>query len=194
MPSTPNCRAVEPSSRQLSRHLTIEQLSRQAVEALNHQAAELVSRQLGGPTHQQILHKISTYVTAHRTTHHAAHGMRDRQGLPALCGLAAEENFQGKTGQRGSAANFLPAQRQHKKKAATRIACVAGVCLKNLRGKPDSAEALPIFCRPKNASIKKRPLVPMVLGGRATTLGTRTRTPRQVMHWEAPWTPPTVQP
>ncbi len=36
-----------------------------------------------------------------------------------LFGLAAEENFQGKTGQRGSAANFLPAQeRQHKKKAA----------------------------------------------------------------------------
>jgi hypothetical protein len=31
----------------------------------------------------------------------------------------AEENFQGKTGQRGSAANFLPAQeRQHKKEAA----------------------------------------------------------------------------
>ncbi len=41
--------------------------------------------------------------------------MRDRQGLPALFGLAGEENFQGKT----SAANFLPAQeRQHKKKAA----------------------------------------------------------------------------
>jgi hypothetical protein len=45
--------------------------------------------------------------------------MRDHQGLPALFSLAAEENFQGKTGQRGSAANFYPAQkRQHKKKAA----------------------------------------------------------------------------
>ncbi len=38
--------------------------------------------------------------------------------LPALLGLAAEENSQGKTGQCGSAANFLPAQeRQHKKEA-----------------------------------------------------------------------------
>jgi hypothetical protein len=38
--------------------------------------------------------------------------------LPALLGLAAEENSQGNTGQCGSAANFLPAQeRQHKKEA-----------------------------------------------------------------------------
>jgi hypothetical protein len=38
--------------------------------------------------------------------------------LPALLGLAAEENSQGKTGQCGSAANFLPAQKlQHKKEA-----------------------------------------------------------------------------
>jgi hypothetical protein len=38
--------------------------------------------------------------------------------LPALLGLVAEENSQGKTGQCGSAANFLPAQeRQHKKEA-----------------------------------------------------------------------------
>ncbi len=37
--------------------------------------------------------------------------------LPALLGLAAEENSQGKTGQCRSAANFLPAQeRQHKKR------------------------------------------------------------------------------
>ena len=35
-----------------------------------------------------------------------------------MLGLAAEENSQGKTGQCGSAANFLPAQeRQHKKEA-----------------------------------------------------------------------------
>jgi hypothetical protein len=55
----------------------------------------------------------AAYVAAHGATLHAAH--RDCQGLPELFGLAAEENFQGKTGQRGSAANFLPAQeRQHK--------------------------------------------------------------------------------
>ncbi len=113
-----SCRTVEQSSRQLSRRLTVKQWSRQAVEALNHQAAELVSRQLGGPTHQRILRKISAYVAAHGTTHHAAHGTRDCQGLPALFGLAAEEIFQGKTGQRGSATNFSLAQRQHKKKAA----------------------------------------------------------------------------
>jgi hypothetical protein len=114
-----NYRAVEPSSRQLSRCRTVKQLSHQAVEALNRQTAELVSRQLGGPTHQRILHKISAYVAAHGTTPHAAHGKCDRQGLLVLFGLAAEENFQGKTGQRGSAANFSPAQeRQHKKKAA----------------------------------------------------------------------------
>ncbi len=89
------------------------------MEALNRQAAELVSSQLGGPTHQGILHKISAYVAAHGTTHHAAHGTRDCQGLPALFGLAAEEIFQGETGQRRSAAIFLPAQEcQHKKKAA----------------------------------------------------------------------------
>jgi hypothetical protein len=106
-----NCQAVEPSSHQLLRCLTVKQLSRQAVKALNRQAAELVSHQLGGPTHQQILRKISAYVAAHRTTHHAAHGTHDRQGLPALFGLAAEEKFHGKTGQRGSAANFSPAQK-----------------------------------------------------------------------------------
>jgi hypothetical protein len=67
---------------------------------------------------------MSTYVAAHRTTHHAAHGMHDRQGLPALFGLAAEENFQGKTGQRGSAANFLPSkERQYKQEAV----CAHGV-------------------------------------------------------------------
>ena len=35
----------------------------------------------------------------------------------------------------------------------------------NFRGKPDRAEALPIFCSPKNASTKKRLLVPMAFGG-----------------------------
>jgi hypothetical protein len=40
-------------------------------------------------------------------------------GGGVIISLAAEENFQGKTRLRGSAANFLPAQeRQHKKKAA----------------------------------------------------------------------------
>jgi hypothetical protein len=61
--------------------------------------------------------KKAAYVAAHGTTHHAAH--RDRQGLPVLFGSTAEKNFQGKTGQRRSAAKFLPAQgRQHKKEAA----------------------------------------------------------------------------
>jgi hypothetical protein len=43
-------------------------------------------------------------------------------------------------------------------------------CVTNLRGKPDRAEALPIFCWPKNASTEKRLLVPMASGGKATTL------------------------
>jgi hypothetical protein len=61
--------------------------------------------------------KKAAYVAAHGTTHHAAH--RDRQGLPALFGSTVEKNFQGKTGQRGSAAKILPAQGcQHKKEAA----------------------------------------------------------------------------
>jgi hypothetical protein len=50
---------------------------------------------------------------------HAAHGGGDRQVLPALFGSTAEETFQGKSGQRRSAANFSPAQiRQHKQEAA----------------------------------------------------------------------------
>ncbi len=61
--------------------------------------------------------KKAAYVAAHGATNQAAH--QDRQGLPALFGVAAEENFQGKTGHCGSAANFLPAQEcQHKKEAA----------------------------------------------------------------------------
>jgi hypothetical protein len=64
----------------------------------------------------------ATHHAAHGATHHAAHGRGDRQGLPALpalFGSTAEKIFQGKTGQRGSAANFLPAQEcQHKKEAA----------------------------------------------------------------------------
>jgi hypothetical protein len=50
---------------------------------------------------------------------HAVHGGGDRQVLSALFGYTAEETFKGKTGQRGSAANFLQAQiRQHKQEAA----------------------------------------------------------------------------
>jgi hypothetical protein len=52
--------------------------------------------------------KKAAYVAAHGTTHHAAH--RDRQWLPELFGSTAEKNFQGKTGQRRSAAKFSPAQ------------------------------------------------------------------------------------
>ncbi len=71
--------------------------------------------------------KKAAYVAAHGTTHHAAH--RDRQGLPALFGSTAEKNFQGKTGQRGSAAKFLPAQgRQHKKEAAIAHGVRGGRC------------------------------------------------------------------
>jgi hypothetical protein len=69
--------------------------------------------------------KKAAYVAAHGTTHHAAH--RDRQGLPALFGSTVEKNFQGKTGQRGSAANFLPAQEcQHKKRLLSPMASVGG--------------------------------------------------------------------
>ncbi len=35
----------------------------------------------------------------------------------------------------------------------------------NFRGKPDRVKALPNFCWPKNASTKKRLLVPMAFGG-----------------------------
>jgi hypothetical protein len=74
------------------------------------------------------------------------------------------------------------------------IACVAGVYLTNLRGKPDRAEALPIFCQPKKRQYKKEAVSAHGVGGQSNTLGTWTRTPRQVMHWNAPWTPPTMQP
>ncbi len=40
-------------------------------------------------------------------------------------------------------------------------------CLKNLRGKPDSAEALPIFFRPKNASIIKEAVSAHGVGGQS---------------------------
>jgi hypothetical protein len=72
----------------------------------------------------------ATHHAAHGATHHAAHGKSDRQGLPALpalFGSTAEKNFQGKTGQHGSAANFLPAQeRQHKKRLLLPMASVGG--------------------------------------------------------------------
>jgi hypothetical protein len=132
-----------------------------------------VSCQLGGLTHQQILHKISAYRAAQGATHHAAHGTRDRQGLSALFGLAKGENFQRKTGQRRSAANFLPAQeRQHKTEAAIAHGVSGGrrdhqglpvllALFDKSQGKPDRAEALPIFfCRPKNASIKRGRMCP----------------------------------
>jgi hypothetical protein len=60
---------------------------------------------------------------------HAAHGGGDRQVLPVLFGSTAEEIFQGKTRQRGSAANFLPAQEcQHKKEAAIAHGVRGGKC------------------------------------------------------------------
>ncbi len=74
---------------------------------------------------------------------HAAHRGGDRQVLPALFGSTAEENFQGKTRQRGSAANFLPAhERQHKQEAAI----THGVCW----GRRDHQELpLPVIFRGK---------------------------------------------
>ncbi len=68
-------------------------------------------------------------------THGVRGGRRDHQESPLpvisrgkgsiLFGSTAEENFQGKTGQRRSAANFLPAQEcQHKEEAAI----THGVC------------------------------------------------------------------
>jgi hypothetical protein len=66
----------------------------------------------------------AAYVAAHGTTHHAAH--RDRQGLPALFGSTAEKKFQGKTGQRGSAAKFSPADASTKKRLLSPMASVGG--------------------------------------------------------------------
>jgi hypothetical protein len=72
----------------------------------------------------------ATHHAAHGATHHAAHGRGECQGLPALpalFGSTAEKNFQGKTGQRGSAANFFPAQeRQHNKRLLSPMASVGG--------------------------------------------------------------------
>jgi hypothetical protein len=122
----------------------------------------------------------ATHHAAHRATHHAAHKRGDRQGLPALpalFGSTAEKIFQGKT---------LPIfcrlkNASTKKRLLSPMASVGGPipivkgcrrCLvlprrKIFRGKPDSAEALPIFCRPKNASTKKGLLSPMAsVGGR----------------------------
>ncbi len=147
---------------------------------------------------------MSAYVAAQGATHHTAHGTRVCQGLSALFGLAAGENFQGKIGQRGSAAKFSPAQeRQHKKEAAIAHGVRGGrrdhqgspvlpTLFDKSQGKTGQGGSAADFCQPMNASLKKRPFVPMVSGGRATTLGTWMRTPRQVMHWEALWTPPTV--
>jgi hypothetical protein len=62
----------------------------------------------------------ATHHAAHEAAHHAAHGRGDRQGLPALrrCLVLPRRKFS-RGRQRGSAANFLPAQeRQHKKEAA----------------------------------------------------------------------------
>jgi hypothetical protein len=135
--------------------------------------------------------KKAAYVAAHGTTHHAAH--HDRQGLPALFGSTAEKNFQGKTGKRGSAAKFSPAQgRQHKKEAAIAHGVRGGrhdhqgppgltALFDKFQGKTgQGGYAADFFGWHKNASTKKRLLVPMALRGRATTLGTRTRTPREV--------------
>ncbi len=108
--------AIEPSTVALSNCRAVEPPSCRGIEPPSCRAGEPSTGWSDPPANiAQDKHLRSRP----RDYHHAAHGMRDRQGLPALFGLAAEENFQGKTGQCGSAANFLPAQeRQHKKKAA----------------------------------------------------------------------------
>jgi hypothetical protein len=77
--------------------------------------------------------KKATYVAAHGATHHAAHE-------------ATHHAAHGRGDHQG-----LPALRR----------CLVLPRRKFCRGKPDSAEALPIFCRPKNAITKKRLLSPM---------------------------------
>jgi hypothetical protein len=79
----------------------------------------------------------ATYVAAHGATHHAAHE-------------ATHHLAHGRGDRQG-----LPALRH----------CLVLPRRKISRGKPDSAEALPIFCRPKNASTKKRLLLPMASVG-----------------------------
>jgi hypothetical protein len=80
------------------------------------------------------------------------------------------DNFQGRTSQRGSAANFfLVLERQFKKEATfahgirgpSRSHHLLGASLptsKDFQEKPASAEALPFFSWPRNTSTKKRPL------------------------------------
>jgi hypothetical protein len=70
----------------------------------------------------------AAYVADHGATHHAAHE-------------ATHHAAHGRGDRQG-----LPALRR----------CLVLPRRKISRGKPDSAEALPIFCRPKNASTKKR--------------------------------------
>jgi hypothetical protein len=86
--------------------------------------------------------------------------------------LPTSKDFQGKTGQRGSAVNyFLVQEPQYKKEAAIAHGVhgpghsdhLLGASLptsKDFQGKTDSVEALPFFCfyQPRNASTKKRPI------------------------------------
>ncbi len=81
--------------------------------------------------------KKAAYVATHGATHHAAHG-------------TTHHAAHGRGDRQG-----LPALRH----------CLVLPRRKISRGKPDSTEALPIFCRPKNASTKKRLLSPMVSVG-----------------------------
>jgi hypothetical protein len=81
--------------------------------------------------------KKAAYVANHGATHHAAHE-------------ATHHATHGRGDRQG-----LPALRR----------CLVLPRRKISRGKPDSAEVLPIFCRPKNASTKKRLLLPMASVG-----------------------------
>ncbi len=89
----------------------------------------------GAPTEWD--NEKAAYVAAHGTTHHAAHG-------------TTHHAAHGRGDRQG-----LPALRR----------CLVLPWRKISRGKPESAEALPNFCRPKNASTKKRLLSPMASVG-----------------------------
>jgi hypothetical protein len=62
------------------------------------------------------------------------------------------------------------------------------------QGKTGQGVSAANFLPAKKRQYKKEAVSAHGVGGQSNTLGTWTRTPRQVMHWNAPWTPPTMQP
>jgi hypothetical protein len=106
---------------------------------------------------------------------HRGSGVRDPQLLAtsfsfaALFGMTTADNFQGETGQRGSAANFFLTQEcQYKKEAAIAhgvhgLSCshhLSGASLptpKKFQGKTGQRGSAANFFSPRNANTKKRP-------------------------------------